>query len=567
MGVLDEFPVLSQEELDEVNDLYDHYLFYEKSGNKRMVWTSCCHREGELLEGRRTETAEWAENMQTVMFGRHNDEARCPFCGKPVTLKAKGMGKAGLGKYIPVVIFHCMDDGNTVYAQGYWTYKNFKNSLCGYPQYSVTRVYRFRHGESLCWASGYGGLYQESGDFFKEPFGGSMEGYKPYRTVGLDRLQDSFLRYTWYQNSETQTYCRQGKTKLMRFLNLAARYPENVEMLMKSGMESVVEDWTLYRKKNAYAIKWGETDPRRAFNLNGGELREFLASQKSMDTLALYKRLRKAGEKPTIAGVDELFGALGAASVQTLTKNCKAHEVKLMRVVRYLKRFWCGCGCGGGSRQDLATAASAWNDYVTEAEATGLELWKDAVLLPGDLWQAHDDATLEHNRRLEETRRLADAEAGKLERRKRAAKKREYEKRRTKLELRYGWEAEGLIIRAPNSEAEIEREGKILEHCVGGYAKRHVDGACTILFLRRAAVPNKPFLTIEMAGGQLVQIHGLKNEGIHTAKGRFAPDPRETYREFLDRWINWVKGGSRRDKDGKPILQQEKKDKKEGTAA
>ena len=70
---------------------------------------------------------------------------------------------------------------------------------------------------------------------------------------------------------------------------------------------------------------------------------------------------------------------------------------------------------------------------------------------------------------------------------------------------------------------------------------------------------DEPWLTIEMNGDKLIQIHGYRNEGIHTMEGRFAPDPREVYREFLDTWLDWLKKGSKRDKQGRPKLPGKKR--------
>ena len=114
------------------------------------------------------------------------------------------------------------------------------------------------------------------------------------------------------------------------------------------------------------------------------------------------------------------------------------------------------------------------------------------------------------------------------------------------------------MIRAPMNKDEVLAEGRKLQHCVGGYAERHVQGKTTILFMRKVKKPDEPWLTIEMNKNDLVQIHGFKNEGEHTAKGRFAPDPREVYREFLDTWLEWLGKGSKRDKKGNPKLPRKK---------
>ena len=138
----------------------------------------------------------------------------------------------------------------------------------------------------------------------------------------------------------------------------------------------------------------------------------------------------------------------------------------------------------------------------------------------------------------------------------------DYGKLRWKLEKKYGFALEGYVIRVPAGKDEILEEGRKLQHCVSGYADRHIAGMVTILFMRKATQPDEPWLTIEMSGNRLVQIHGFKNEGIYTCKGRFAPDPREVYREFLDTWLDWLKKGSKRDKNGDPLLP-----KKKGAAA
>ena len=135
-----------------------------------------------------------------------------------------------------------------------------------------------------------------------------------------------------------------------------------------------------------------------------------------------------------------------------------------------------------------------------------------------------------------------------------------YEDRRKELERKYAVEMDGYTIMVPKNAQEILDEGRILKHCVAGYADRHMQGQVTILFMREAAEPDKPFLTIEMDGNRLVQIHGYRNEGLYSAKGRFAPDPREVHREWLDTWLEWLKKGSKRDKKGSLCFRKRKRE-------
>ena len=107
--------------------------------------------------------------------------------------------------------------------------------------------------------------------------------------------------------------------------------------------------------------------------------------------------------------------------------------------------------------------------------------------------------------------------------------------------------------------AEIAEEGKKLRHCVGGYADRHMNGATTILLLRRRDRPHTPLATIEMNGNRIMQVHGYRNEIEPCAENPERVSARELYKNVLDPWLKWLKGGSKREKDGRPKLPKNKR--------
>lgn len=73
---------------------------------------------------------------------------------------------------------------------------------------------------------------------------------------------------------------------------------------------------------------------------------------------------------------------------------------------------------------------------------------------------------------------------------------------------------DNFAIKFPKHEYDIITEGKVLCHCVGGYANSHAHGHTTILFLRHKDTPDFPFYTIEVNYGSLVQIHGAYNKWL-----------------------------------------------------
>ncbi|MDE5885918.1 MAG: PcfJ domain-containing protein [Oscillospiraceae bacterium] len=79
---------------------------------------------------------------------------------------------------------------------------------------------------------------------------------------------------------------------------------------------------------------------------------------------------------------------------------------------------------------------------------------------------------------------------------------------RRKLEFQSG----NLVICQPSEIDEITAEGKILHHCVAGYAERHAEGKLHILFIRQADKPDVPFYTMELTtGGKIIQVRGSHN--------------------------------------------------------
>ena len=108
---------------------------------------------------------------------------------------------------------------------------------------------------------------------------------------------------------------------------------------------------------------------------------------------------------------------------------------------------------------------------------------------------------------------------------------------------------------------EIIDEGKTLHHCVGGYAPRHLTGSTTILFLRKAERPDVPLVTIEINGNNIIQAHGHSNEINPCPENPERIAPRILYKSFFTKWLNWLKKGSPRDKDGAPKIGKKSADK------
>ncbi len=571
-------PPLNQAERDAINALFPAYIFRRSRTDE--IWTTCC-RKHMVVEDKDMMVTTPERNFPAVMWEPHQREqrnrwddapkpnVRCPLCGRMVIVKELRYsgGRDNLSRYRRAVVLRWYR--GALWARAYDCAKHYSRdrgcSLTGEPKIKLVGVYRFKPGlaeattRDWYWDQPFMSVERQDGPLTKGkwhihgPFTANAEYGVGYDVIGLDEIQKSPFRYCMAEEAERKF------TKFLHFLTACCFYPRQIEMLMKAGMSDVVMDLTERGVKHAAVIDWDEESPAKAFKLTRQEMKAFLGTNRDIQTAELYKRLK--GRVPMVECAKWLSEDLNIPKTFSAAKKWSLPPEKLMR---YLDGN-VGCARYGGM-SSLDSALRFWEDYLTAAEAMGYQLHRENVLLPRNLGTAHDNATGQHRAQLEQEQRI--------ERERREAQRCEdqrerdrliadtYAERKAKLEEKYGFELDGYIIRIPASGEEILNEGRKLQHCVGGYADRHIQGKTTILFMRKVKKPDEPWLTIEMNGNKLVQIHGFKNEGLHTTKGRFAPDPREVYREFLDTWLDWMEKGSRRDKKGNPKLP-----KKKGAAA
>lgn len=559
-------PPLNQEERDAINALFPAYIFRRSKTDE--IWTTCCRQHltsGYGDGGLRVPDGDLVE----VRYATHQRERKnrwenapvpatqCPICGKPVFVKELRYtgGRENLSRYRRAVVLRWYR--GALWARAYDCGKHYSRdkgySLTDEPKRKLVGVYRFKPGLAEAATRGWYGDYpfesidRQEGPMVKgkwnihSPFSFNTEYGMDYDVIGLDEIQKSPFRYCMAAEAEKET------DKFLQFLTACCFYPRQIEMLMKAGMSDVVMDFTERGVKHAAVIDWDEPSHAKAFKVSRQDMKAFLGTSRDIRILELYKRLN--GRASMAECQDWVKENLNIRKTFSMARKWNLPPEKL---IRYLDGS-VGCARYGGMN-DLGSALRFWCDYLTAAEATGCQLHRENVLLPRNLGAAHDEATRKHQAKLDrerEARRMA--EQSKRARQARLAEEK-YDERRRKLEKKYGFAMDGYVIRAPLGKDEILDEARKLKHCVGGYADRHILGAATILFMRKAKKPDEPWLTIEMDGNNLVQIHGFKNEGVHTTKGRFAPDPREVYREFLDTWLEWLGKGSKRDKKGNPKL-------------
>jgi hypothetical protein len=530
-----DFPVLTKEDLDECNALFPAYLFVERMADGVHLHTSCCHVVDYAVEAQRTLPGAVAACAGLP----HNAADFCPFCGKPVTVKwlSKAGKRKSLRDFRLVMFLHAQQD-TPLYAQAYLARKDYQErmDLTADPEYFFFAAYRFAPGDSVKCERQYwsGEMYEEENQYFRDPFRTSyLNSYKydSYHVIGYDALERSCLRYCRYDDWARRTP-KDKHWAMIRYLSAYCLYP-NLEVMMRLGLTDVVDDLVCRRKKNAAAIDWTQRDPRKIFHLTKPELQYWMGlARRDIGDVALYQRLKRHGQRVALSELVTM--GMEQKHKLGLVRQCERFRLPFCKAVHYLERFT-GQRCHGGW-YGLDQVFPLWKDYLEAAQEQGHDMKQEVVLYPHDLHGAHD--TVMEQRRLKEFETSSE----------------NFKTLTQKLDKRYSFQLSGWHIRPPVSVQEIIDEGQQLRHCVGGYAQRHANGRLAILFLRSDSAPHTPLATIEMNGNRLVQIHGYRND-------YGGPDPMKHYAAILKPWLAWVQAGSKRDKDGAPILPRKKEAK------
>lgn len=538
---MNDFPLLDTKRCEQqANSLFKPWFFVKNTKDGRELSCSACGRYDTENIPRRTMDATW----EAVLYGRHDQKVRCPWCGVQTVIKERRYIQRGvlLEEYQPVVYLDEKD--GTLYAQAFWARKEYDSGmsaarLAAPPLFMETAAYRFRPGVTDCyresnWENHFlherveGNLTNRN--WIREPFtsgGGLFWRYDAYAVFNVDAIRRSAFRYCQYEqwrNSKEKLTDGLSNGDFIKYMTCCTQYPRQIEMLMKAGLERLVTDLVRLHKKNHAVIDWTQTDPRKAFRLSGDELKAWKQSRASVYRIGDYKKFRKMGLPVDFTELQTFDQQLGYER-DTARKYCVKYRIRPKVMTKYLL---------GEIRREGRTfgAFHYWKDYVDTCEQLGYDMTDETVLLPKELRKKHDEAAQELIRR---KTRIA---------REKAKKEREEAEKLIRGRVqKYTAEVDGFFFRPAETSEEVVEEGKAMCHCVGGYAERHMAGKLTICFMRRSEAPAASLYTIEMRGDERVQIRGYRNA-----------DPRPEAKAACDRWLAWIKRGSKRDKQGNPIL-------------
>ncbi len=292
-----------------------------------------------------------------------------------------------------------------------------------------------------------------------------------YAILNADAYKQSDMKYSQIGKCH---FCY-----LILYLRLYVRHP-NIEYLIKAGYGHLIEESECYYNgvisvKVNWHVNLKSNNLLKMLGLNREEFKLLRGWEKRYDN---YLHYREAFPQYKPSEVLEIVKAY-EFEYGTLDRHVADSGLKPLRLARYIN--------------EQKIEPRLYGDYLDQCRVLGYEMSDTAVSLPHNFHAMHA--------------RLSGLIKIKADERTRCLFAARYPERKS-----FEYAEDDILLRQPESMEEIAYEGKVLSHCVGGYAERHAKGITNILFIRRTAKPDKPYYTLELSTqGKIIQCYGSHN--------------------------------------------------------
>lgn len=532
-------PDTPQKILTEIcHEQFTHYLFYKKKSPQKVEWicSSCGAHQIARPENKRTRMAGERDFVDTIV---DKDTVTCPCCGTPLVCKPTGRVRERLKEslYIAVLIkrrnaiyinvhsMYCCY-GNTGYfsVEGHTIYTDYKYKL------------DFKNHKTFCAEASYWSPYDKPTyitlNRIAEPYAGGCQGVRT-AIYNIEEVDGTPLAYC-----KPNTVC--GLDRKIKFLGMLNEFP-NLERMVKLGMSSDVKQIVDYSEPFKRTIDFDGKTPWAMLRLSKEEY-DMLGG----GTIYRVKEYHKAKKKHPKCSAKDIVTIMEFERSEPYSETKKfSYEVALNflsvhKFVKYLdsqaKPYNPYHPCSG--KQSAGLVYRTYADYISDCVKLKMPLDDKQIALPKNLNEAHKRTTDAINAILAEEREKEQARLRKE--RCNEAKKIDgdgttYHKRYKKLCKEYKFEDEEYFIKVPTGAMEIIDEGICMGHCVGGYAKRHIEGKTTILFMRKKSAPDEPLYTIEVSDSpfSVIQIRAHGNGPVTEGQAFWAEFVKEMQSKYI----------------------------------
>lgn len=442
--------------------------------------------------------------MKYVTNVAHNTKTHCPKCGASAEYKANHYGRKKLTEYFRVLLF--THRGKTVYGTLFEIIADF--SSFGRPVLSrwLSALYVFKENEQHYYKHHAGWLYgeehwteQKKVNLPAPPRGSFWYPSKFDKTeLYMDNLENVFkkscLKYHYdrdfFEGYEISAY------GMVRYISATLRY-QAIELLRKAGFERLVVSYIAgHRYKNALYIR-------------GKTLKSILRLPKRWHKKVRDMELDLA-ELRTFQNLSEPLKE--ACNIAFLQKYDRAgyYREDIERFVPFEKAVL----YTASQNAEMVT----YRDYLECAYLLGEELNRNHNLYPKNLLQEHDRVTA-----------MREVQGKGLQ----TGMQRTVEMCKEEFpEYRKG----SLLIRIAESQQELNKESRVLTHCVKTYGEKMAKGKTYIFLIRKIEDSDTPYYTLELSPEKKM----LQCQGEHNCSMT------DEVKAFVDEWLKEINKKSRK---------------------
>lgn len=481
---------------------HSRYMFIERRGKYRYSYDPLTEEKISLGKQQYGYCTYCNKEYETEGL-KHNQETMCPGCGSTVKVKSSGISRKYLRDRAYFVHYEKSKiDKEVIVAKGIYVSRDYSGDYKKIvSDYTVEALYIFEIKNPIMLTKSFWNMQK------REYVWGIRQKVFPLndfsgiiRRTNIESIEKS-IKDTPYQYSMYKEYLSYSEDSL-KYFELFSKYPR-IEDLTKLGFKNLIET-KLCNRPNYSAIYWRGKTVFKMLKINRSELKELreFDGRKSAYFLKLYQLNSKEKNKLRLDELKNLemqteYNPNKLQEILKYTTMYKAFKYIQKQEELYIKKFY----------RAFLGVINDWIDYLRDCKKLELDIRKESVLFPKDLYKAHQNTIkqvkYQENKSLDE----------------------KIKQREEVINKKYYFEDKNYIIRAVKSIKEIIDEGATLHHCVGGYAKSHARGSTNILLIREKKNLNKPYYTMEIQNNRIVQVRGLRN-----------CDPGKKLNKFLDQF-------------------------------
>lgn len=458
------------------------YLFVTKVDGKNKAYCSKCSHEYEIADVKQNETG------------------ICPICGSSLKVKLSRYGRKNCKNEACFYYFEkSVIDPNVVVCKGYYVMKDYTSDYKNLKViYELCAIYVFEDKKATMLKNNwYNGWEKKSSVFdFNQGWLAPKMCFCSFESI-KKAIKNTSYRYMPYKMF-------QGYYSMVKLFGEYLKYP-CIEYLAKEGFKKLVED-----KLNGYptyrTVNWNGKTIFKILKINKLDLRE-IKNKKVHVTFNFLKVFQDCKKQNWGLSIEEV---IKVSTEYLYHYDAFKNLTQYSTIKKLLKYFSKQYDRYNGTPKDKhyygeGSVLSNFRDYIADCKLLEMDITSEQVLFPKDLYTAHQNMTKQIKLKADETLNLKM-------------------KARMKSLEKYGFQYNGLMIRAASNSNELIEEGKALSHCVGTYADRHARGETNIFFIRKISELDKPYFTIEIRQDKVIQVHGKNNRSPDAAVAEFVKE-------------------------------------------